>query len=258
MEVGLLGAALMAYGFGKVVDRFSYMGDDIVSGGEVETVSYAKFVAKARTGDLILTSSTAITSLSRVVTKSIWSHCGIVWKRPEDGVLFEWSSHNDAEGVPNTAGRPFAGAQLVPLDYLAADNGAIYWRAVELDKVQRSDVCAVVDRLKYRVGFSDTPEFLAYFGPVMARLFNGFGSGMACSHLVAATYMAANAMALDRHLTQFTPKTFSESGDAGWLVEVAPRVSMVVGFDTSRMVRLRGLSRLGEFRMEEREDPYSC
>lgn len=237
METGILGSALVLYGLGKAAHRFTFMGEDIMAGGNVESVSYSTFRERAKTGDLVLTSSTAITSVSRMVTQSIWSHCGVVWQ-DRDGSLYEWSSHSEGEGVPNTIGRPFGGAQLVPLDYLASDNGTIYWRPIGLNAAQRKCVDKMVDEFKYGVKFSDTPEFLSYFGPIMAKAFNGFGAGMACSHLVATTYIAANAIALDRHITQYTPKTFSDSGDAEWLVEVSERVKMVVGFDTSRLISL--------------------
>lgn len=238
METILAAGGLTAAALGALVYRMSYMGDDLASGEHSESISYSEFVQHAQTGDLILTSGAALTSMSRVVTKSIWSHCGMVYKDKKTGVFYEWSSHNSSENLPNTSGTPCGGTQLVPLDYLASDNGFLHWRRVHLEDWQREKIYQVVDMLKYNIGFSQIPEFFAYFGPAMASTFNGFGTGMVCSHTVALTYITAEAVALDRELSQYAPTSFSDTGDATWLVPVDERVKMIIGFDTSRLIKL--------------------
>jgi len=229
----------MAMAVGGLARTITYLGDDLDSStGPAISVSYSKFKQRAKSGDLILTSCP--TSVSRVVTKSLWSHCGIIWRDPETDVMYEWSSHMREEGVMNTQGDRFGGCQLVPLDYLASSNGTVFWRQVRLDPNQRQKLDDFIGKMKYTVEFSAYPEFLAYFGPVMAKIFNGFGTGMVCSHTVAVTYMAIEAMANDRHLSQYCPETFAPTGDASWLVPISPYVNIVVGFDTSRLISFSG------------------
>lgn len=231
----MLGGGLMAMAVGGLARGITYLGDDLdSSSGPAVSVSYATFQQRAKSGDLLLTSCP--TSISRVVTKSIWSHCGIVWRDPKTDAMYEWSSHMGNEGVMNTRGESFAGSQLVPLDYLAADNGTVFWRQVHLDRGQREKLNLFVEKMQYKIEFSSLPELMAYFGPVAAKIFNGFGTGMVCSHTVAATYMAIEALANDKHLSQYCPETFSPTGDASWLVPVSPHVNIVIGFDTSRLI----------------------
>lgn len=225
-------------GLGKAI---TYLGDDIDSpNGPVSSVSFTEFKKKARTGDMIFTACP--TSVSRVFTKSMWSHCGIVWRDPTTNDIYEWSSHMAGEGLPNTLKAKFGGAQLVPLYHLAADNGTVYWRPIYMTKEQRKKVNEYVEKMKYQVEFSAYPELAAYLGPIPAKIFNGFGTGMVCSHIVASTYLYADVLALDRHVTQFAPETFSPSGDASWNVPVCPHVSIVVSFDMSKLISLNPLS----------------
>lgn len=240
MANAVLGGGLMAAALGGILKSVSYLGDDLDTpgGNRVESVSYAEFVKEARTGDLILTSCP--TSVSRIFTKSLWSHCGMVWRDASaGGKLYEWSSHTEEEAVMNSnGGTPTGGSQLVPLEYLASDNGAIFWRQVGLDDGQVRKLDEFVGKFKYKLEFSSFPELLAYLGPVMAKFFNGYGTGMVCSHTVAATYMAVEALTNDRHLSQFCPETFAPTGDASWLVPVSETVKMVVGFDTRELISI--------------------
>jgi hypothetical protein len=238
MEGVVAAGGLVAALFGGVVYRLSYMGDDLSTGGHSDSISFSHFKKQAKTGDLILTSGAALTSVSRMVTESIWSHCGMLYIDKETGMFYEWSSHNKDEGVENSMHTPWNGAQLVPLDYLVSDNGFIHWRPIQLEDSQREKIYQIVEKLKYTVGFSQIPEFLAYFGPYMAKLFSGFGTGLVCSHLVALTYISIEALALDRQLSLFAPADFADTGNATWLVPVESRLKMVVGYDTSRLISL--------------------
>lgn len=240
MSRTVFAAGVAAAVLAKALHSMTYWGDDVAYGGHVESVPYSEFAAKAKSGDLILTSGMAFTSVSRLFTKSIWSHCGIVWRDPKTGALYEWSSHNGGEEVLNDRGpsRPVSGTQLVPLEYLAADNGCICWRPVDLDDSQRKRLGEVIDALKYRVEFASIPEWVAHMGGVMKLLFENSGWGMLCSHTVALTYAAIDAIALDRGMTGFVPKTFSDEGDAVWQVPVSDTVKYVVGFDTKSLVNL--------------------
>jgi len=234
---------------GGIAHALTYISDDIaVMPNSIKSVDFENFEASARTGDLLLTSSTAITSVSRIITGSLWSHCGILYiENDTDGfgetvknrqqqqlAMYEWSSHSPSEQVYDRNGaRGVNGTQLVPLSYLAADNGTIFWRPLGLSEDQRRDVAAVARRMYGKIAFSEPLSFAAYIGGPMAHVFNDYGIGMACPHVVASTYAFAGALLLDRPLTQYTPETFSDTGDALWAVDVG-KTRMVTNFDAKR------------------------
>lgn len=232
----LISGGLVAFGLGGLLRWTTHFEDDIVE--NIDDISYRDFVKEVKTGDLILTSSTELTSITRMFTNSLWSHCGIAYWG-DDGKLYEWSAHSETEHVLNSRGEfDCSGAQLVPVEYLAALNGSVFWRRVDMKESQRSYVKKAIDAIAYKIRFSTLTEFMVYLGSPFAALFDGVGGGMACSHVVAATYIGAGVMDIDRKLSQYTPKSFSDIGDALWKVNTAP-IKMVVGYDATTLVRLQ-------------------
>lgn len=232
MEYAVLGASLTAAVTGLLTYGLSFMEDFNLP----SPIPYQEFIRQSRTGDILLTASTEITSVTRLITRSMYSHCGILYK-DDVGGLYEWSSHAAGEGVMNTSGKAFGGAQLVPLSYLASDNGTVFWKRVHLSARQRSKVQEVIRLMAYKTEFSQSPEFLAFLGGLFAKVFNGFGTGMVCSHTVAITYMAAEAISKDRNLTQYYPETFSDEGSVDWLVPTS-KTRMILGCDTTKLINL--------------------
>jgi hypothetical protein len=231
----MLAGSATALVLGGLAHALTYhISDDLIETSE--TVAFSNFMEEVKTGDLILVSSNSISSVTRFVTRSIWTHCGVVI-RGTDERLYEWSSHSAREEVPNTLGIIWDGAQITPLEHLASDYGALFWRQLLLKKWQRMRIAQVVNEMAYRVPFSEKPQFAAYAGGLLGEALKGYGEGLACSHMVATTYMAADAIALDRDLTMYVPDTFSDVGNANWLVPVST-TRMVVGFDTSNLVKL--------------------
>jgi hypothetical protein len=241
-------------GLAGVYRLFSHMGDDLVT--EAPTVAYEELErrrgGKGATGDLLLTSNTLITSSpTKIGTRSPWTHCGILYVNEQDNnSLFEWGCHSGREGILNSRGeRGFRGAQLVPLPYLMADNGCAFWRPVEMSREDRQKIKDVVARLDHKIDFVNVAEFGAVLGGPFERAFNGFSPGMACSHLVAATYMAAGVIANDRHITQFLPQTFAatppdDDGAAQWLVDVSPHIYQILGApDGGGLIRVQSPKR---------------
>jgi len=130
------------------------------------------------------------------------------------------------------------GPQLVPMEVLVAYSGTVFWRSVEIDETQRQvGIGKVVDQMAYKLKFSSNIEFLSYIGWPFSSLFEGYGGGMACPHVVAATYGAIGALNLDRNMTLYTPESLSDTGDAKWLVPVG-LTNMVVGFDATSLIKL--------------------
>jgi hypothetical protein len=234
MSDPLLRASLVTLALGSAAQAITYLDDKMGDGWDVPSISYRDFMAQVQTGDLILTSSTSITSMTRMWTHSLWSHVGMVYR---DDKLYEWSAHNESESMTNSRGVVCGGPQLVPLENLVAESGTVFWRRVNMTTEQRANINDVVDRLAYKLQFSDNVEFLSYLGWPFSRIFAGYGGGMACPHVVAATYMAVGVMNLDRDISIYTPESFSDTGDAKWNVPVG-LTNMVVGFDTTSLVHL--------------------
>lgn len=242
-------AALVAASIGHVASRLSYLDDGIGEGDDVQlSVPYSEFYQYARDGDLLLTSSTCITSLTRMVTRSLWSHVGIVYRAPLDtgkDLICEWSAHNSSEMITNTSGRVCGGPQLVPLEHLVAESGTVFWRpALALSEFQRSRVAGIVQQLAYKIRFSSGLEFLAYAGWPFSEIFAGYGGGMNCTHIVAATYAAMGALELDRNLALYTPESLSETGDAQWRPhDLFGAARMVVGYNATSLIKLPQLTK---------------
>lgn len=229
-------AALVALALGGLAQWATHYDDSVTE--DMNAVTYKDFVASVHTGDLLLTSSTEISSITRMFTNSLWSHCGIAYW--EGDRLYEWSAHNETEGLLNSRsehGR--GGPQLVPLEYLVSAAGSVFWRRVDMTEEQRGRVGEAVHKLGYSdIGFSMLPEFLVYLGIPFVSLFDGFGGGLACPHVVAATYAGAGCMDLRGPLSTYTPKSFSDVGDALWKVNVAP-TKMVLGYDTTNLINIK-------------------
>ena len=236
----VMGGSLVALALGKVALKLTYLEDSFGEGFGAGSISYKDFAGLVRSGDLILTSSTLVTSMNRMMTGSLWSHVGTAYIA-NDGRIYEWSAHNSNEVMDNSNGTACGGPQLVPLDRLVAESGTAFWRPVRMSEEQRAGIEPIVKKLAYKLPFSDNVEFLSYLGWPFSRMFAGYGGGMACPHIVAATYAAIGAIELDRDVSLFTPESFAETGDVKWNVPVG-QTSMVVGFDATRLVNIPPLT----------------
>jgi hypothetical protein len=234
MEQAIFRGGLIALTLGGLARWVTHLDDDAVT--DINTINYKTFINTVNTGDLLLTSSTEVSSPTRNYTNSLWSHCGIAYWL--DNKLYEWSAHGESEQVLNSLGfEGYSGPQLVPVDFLASLSGAVFWRKVGMSEVQRSFVGKAVAKLAYKLQFSSKREFLVYLGRPWVSMFDGVGDGMACPHVVAATYGGAGVIDIDRRLSQYTPKSFCDVGDAKYRVRVGP-IKMVLGYDTTTLVNL--------------------
>jgi hypothetical protein len=236
MSSNILRASLIVAVLGKIAGALTYLDDSMGEGWDVESVPYSQFSAEVKTGDLLLTSSTSVYSINRMMSNSLWSHVGMAY-RGDDGIIYEWSAHNSVEDIDNSKGINWGGPQLVPLDHLVAESGTVFWRPVVLTEDQRSHIGMLVDKFAYKLPFSNYAEFLSYLGWPFSKFFAGYGGGMACPHIVALTYVSIGAIRLDRDISLYTPESLSDTGDAKWNAPVGI-TSMVVGFDATRLVRL--------------------
>ena len=120
---------------------------------------------------------------------------------------------------------------------LASESGTVFWRPALLEETARNIVKEFIEKTAYKIKFSNYIEFFGYWSMALANALDGYGGGMACSHIVAATYLACHAIELTKPLTQYVPNCFSEDGDVRWLVNVGC-TKMVLGYDTSTLIRL--------------------
>lgn len=241
--MAIAGAAVLTATAARYI---SYLDDGIADGDDVPlSVPYSEFERDALDGDLLLTSSTEITSMTRMYTHSLWSHVGVLYRAPPSGIICEWSAHNESENIGNTAEFVCGGPQLVPVENLVAVSGTVFWKpALLLSANQRAGIASVVRQLAYKLRFSSNVEFLAYAGWPFSSLLAGYGGGLACPHVVAATYAAIGALELDRNLALYTPENFSDTGDAKWVSrDMFGATRMVVGYDSTRLIKLPRLSK---------------
>ena len=236
MDKFLFMSGLGTFAIGALMNALAYMDDCIGEGLDVKSVPYREFADNVSTGDLIFTSSTSNTSITRMITHSLWSHVGIAY-HDHNGRLYEWSSHNEAEGITNSLGITYGGPQLIPMENLVAESGTIFWKQVRLTDAQRRTVRTTIKQYAYKLGFSSYVEFASYFAKPLASMFSGYKGGMACSHIVATTCAAAGAIEIDKDIAAYTPQCLSDTGDAKWLVPVGT-TKMVVGFDATSLVAL--------------------
>lgn len=209
---------------GYMLNKAVNLGNDDAT----SAVSFSDFAARAQTGDLILTSCPEITSLVRFFTPSPWSHSGIIIRK-ENGKLYEWSSHTASEQLRNSNGTVgVGGPQLVPIEEVAMTGGGLYWKRLRTPPQAQRSIIQCTNKLGYSCPFSSIIEFLAYLGLPWRRAFSGYGSGYACSHIVAITYAQAGLIDLNKHISLYVPNDFSDSGSVKWKVPISP-LKMVIG-----------------------------
>lgn len=232
MQKAVIGGSLVTAVVGGIVNLLAHMmSDDPVT----HSISFSEFKREARTGDLIIMSNQNL-SITRVGRRTMWTHVGILVRNGDQ--LLEWSSHmNGEDELINTMGTQCGGTQLAMLDKMAAVYGCVYWKRVDLEDSQRRKLTRFINAIAYKTSFTNKEELLALVGRPFSTFFNGSSAGLACSHVVALTYMAADALGHDRHLTQYAPDSFAKPEGVDWLVPVGP-VTMVVGFDTGSLVKL--------------------
>lgn len=229
----MAGLGLAGLFVGKALGALTYLDDTV----DFDSVSYSDFYKHAKTGDLLLFSSTYVTSMTRMWTHSQWSHVGMVYRAPNDNRIYEWSAHNSNEEILNSKGSSCGGPQLVPLENVVAESGCVYWKPLALSAHQRDTVADIIKLYAYKIGFSSNVEFLSYVCKPLSKVFAGYGSGMACPHIVAATLQAMDAIEIDRNISLYIPEHFSDTGDVKWKVGTE-RTKMVVGYDINSLIRL--------------------
>lgn len=218
-----------------VANKISCYNDDIATSSYLKSVRYSDFYREARTGDLLLFSSTSLLSLTRPLTETIWTHVGVLIVS-ENKKFFEWSSHCDNEEIPNTKGSYFNGTQFVSLDNLVAQNGTFFWCKVSMTDKQRRLVLDFANSVAYKYSFSSMIEFAAYFNGV-SKYFSGYGAGLNCAHTVALTYYYAGVIEINKNISLFKPCDFVVDDLSRWLVDVSYPY-MIIGYNFQDMFKI--------------------
>ena len=231
MENDIFFASAVSGILGALTYVFTHENNDI-SG--ISSIPYRRFYEECDTGDLILATNFRSPSYTRIITNSNWSHCGIVLKIK--GRLYEWSSHtSDAKLVNSKGVRSYHGPQIVSLENIVSKYSCIYWRKINCNKEQKTKIEEIANTLAYKITYSKTAEFLTWFGNPFKYIFENYGSGMACSHIVAMTYIQVGIISPDRKLSQYIPKDFD--GDVLWKAPILP-IKMVLGFDMKNLIKI--------------------
>jgi hypothetical protein len=175
-----------------------------------QAIELRSLVDQLETGDILLFSGrTLISRAIRMVTRSRWSHIGIIVRKAETGELFLWEATSSNTINDVDYGHVPRGVQLVRLE----------------DKVRSYDGLVAVRRL---IGVERTSEMLKRFGWLFKRLrrapyrnyvveYVKVGLGLSrrapryafCSQLVAEAYVRMRLLRPEKRSALYVPKDFS-------------------------------------------------
>lgn len=212
---------LVAY----MANKLSNYDDDIIN-GVTDSVRFCDFKARAKTGDVILISNTQVSSLTRPIKETLWTHAGILIRVGDE--FFEWSCHSDAEEIPNVLNVFYSGTQYVNLDMLIAQNGTIFWCQIDLTDEQRSKVQKYAQSMAYKYSFSSLIEFASYIDG-LSTYFSDYGSRLNCAQAVALNYVYAGVISIKKHISQIKPGDFADGDGIEWLANCQPP-RMLIGY----------------------------
>lgn len=202
-----------------------------------ESVNYSEFREAVKTGDILLSSSTELNSVTRWVTGSPWSHCGLAYVDPKDGKIYEWSAHCEEEGLISRKGGCYGGAQLIEVNQLIATSGSLFWRPIDSSKSNRRKISRVIEAWdKTPSCFPSYGEFVIDF--MMMGSKSCYGK-LVCSQVVAATLASCDVIELTgKKLHKCVPMDFSEEGNSVSWNRTPSNTRCIVGCDSSQLVDL--------------------
>ena len=177
--------------------------------------SFDSVLPQLQTGDIVLGSGTTLFSrIVRKVTRSTWSHSGIVIVSEDTGEHFLLESNTTTEVIDVEAGVPVDGVQLVLLeDRIRAYPGFMAVRHLNLERTptmlrilrdfHREVRGRPFDRnpLQLLRSAVDDSRWLAENARDLTSLF--------CSELVAEAYQRLGLLPEDPPSNEYTPKDFS-------------------------------------------------
>ena len=171
---------------------------------------YEEIRPRLQTGDVILFSGRGIISDTiRAITRSRWSHVGLVYCVPERDLVLSWESTTLCPLSDVDAGRAVKGVQLVPLSArVATYPGQVAVRL--LDWKRDPDRLAYLDQ--FRKQAQGRPYELHILELVLAAIAGNRtedAQSLFCSELAAASYQALNLLPDDPLADNYRPCDFS-------------------------------------------------
>lgn len=219
--------SVLLAGLGKFfMDAF----DNIGEGAEVYSSTFKNFRSKSKTGDLILTSATTLTSVTRFVTTSLYSHVGVIYKKGT--IIYEWSSHSTAEQLGNGSG-----TQLNRIEDIIANSGQIFWCPIEIDEEKARRIEEYIGASLQKMDFPSIFSFISYGKGPFSKLSDEMTVN--CAQLVALTYLAADAIEIDRYIGYYTPSSFVDGDNVKWRVNRSKKTYVIYGLNGKKKIDLK-------------------
>ena len=175
--------------------------------------AYSEIRSQLKTGDLVLFSGKRVMSaVIKAVTRSRWSHVGMVFNFPEYDFVTVWESTIHGEVRDVSSGHLKKGVQLVPLsNRVHRYNGRIAIRHLSkpIPKEKIDDLNTLRLELRDRPYEKDRMELAkaAYDG--IAGKNEEDLTSVFCSELVAEAYQRAGLLTEDTPSNEYTPADFS-------------------------------------------------
>lgn len=201
-------------------------------------ISYSAMRPYLRTGDIVLCSgNTLFSRIVRRVTRSEWSHCGLIVEHPDTGELCIWESTTPTEVADLELGMPVDGVQLVPMhERLRTYPGHVAVRRLDADRTRE-----MLDALhEFRMESAGRPFDRDVF-ELLRAAFDSQAFGLEdniedlakyfCSELLAEAYQRMGLLPPDPPSNEYTPKDFSTEVTGRLRLSAHARLSAEIHLD---------------------------
>lgn len=175
--------------------------------------SYQAARGKMDTGDLILFDGKGqVSSVIKHLTRSRWSHVGMVYRIPSHDLVLLWESTSLSNLKDITTGVARRGVQLVPLrERVRTYPGKVGWRKLNVPRT--GPAMTALNSLRLEVSGRNYEESMIEL--IKAAYDGSFGrnvedlSSLFCSELVAEAYQRMRLLDGTLPSNEYTPKDFS-------------------------------------------------
>ena len=183
--------------------------------------TYSQIRDQLETGDIVLFSSKGfISGAIRLMTRSCWSHVGMVVRMPEWDTIMIWEATNTLRGKDFFAKAPKKGVQLVRLSeriHDAIHNQGAKVAVRHLHDIDRDDAMReTLKKLRHALKNKDYETnllelFNSAFDGVIAENEEDLSS-IFCSELVAEAWQEIGILSEEKSSNEYVPKDFSSEG----------------------------------------------
>ncbi len=208
-------------------DIINFIAGDTEEDSNCDSITFDEFFQKAEDGDILIAASKKKSAtLTRVTTRSPWTHVGMVVRGKTIGMdkdyIFEYGAHNPEEylyiaptttkekKIPDCIG-------IFELSTFVSHYGGVYWRQLfgktpEQKERLRETIQQIlkVERKGKSNVFASNMDFLTKIpltealGKYVDKL-NTPQVGICCSSVIAATLATADIIKLDRQIGSYRP-----------------------------------------------------